>query len=696
MTIGKRITLGFLAVVVTLGSVAGLAAWNMKTAASRADGIANEAVPESIVGARIAQNQGEIRASMRGFDSNFEERFSTQAKKDLAELKGDLAEGRALVAKHPVLVKLGENVGKVEALVTDFEKVLLRNEVTGLSILRSRDIMLKTATEFVDIITGIFDEQAKLLTDEIARGGLEPAKLAERARKTILAGKIRNHGNLARVANFRAQAIRDPKVFEVAVTELAAAGKSLDELAPLITQPAHVAQIQACKKALSLYLDTMEVTRSAYLDMVKTTQQRVELGDKVTAIAQEIADGSRQRANLAASLSSTSLGHSTTVVVFGIIAGLSIAVALSFFITRSTTKALTFIASTLNEGASQISAASNHVSSSSQSLAEAASEQAASIEETSASLEEISAMTKRNAEHATASRGLSQQANQSAATGLQRLGEMNHTLTTVKAAVGDMESAVQQMQSSSQEISKIIKTIDEIAFQTNLLALNAAVEAARAGEAGMGFAVVADEVRSLAQRSAQAAKETSEKIEAAIKRSESGGVASKKVVQALTEMETSAGNIAQVFNGIVTQVKALDEGIGEITVAGTEQSRGIGEINMAVSQMDKVTQSNAATAEECASSSEELNAQVSTLQAAVISLTQLVGGSGAAIAPAAPVPVVASRKPAVAARPVKAPAYNGHPPTKGYAATNGHAPSNRFPMPDLAGAGSRNGDFKNF
>jgi methyl-accepting chemotaxis protein len=146
-------------------------------------------------------------------------------------------------------------------------------------------------------------------------------------------------------------------------------------------------------------------------------------------------------------------------------------------------------------------------------------------------------------------------------------------LNTIKTAVAEMQSAVAETQSSSQEISKIIRTIDEIAFQTNLLALNAAVEAARAGEAGAGFAVVADEVRALAQRSAQAAKDTADKIEVAVKRSELGGVASTKVVKSLTEVETTAQSIQQVFNGIVTQIKALDEVIAEIAAASKEQSR---------------------------------------------------------------------------------------------------------------------------
>ena len=361
-------------------------------------------------------------------------------------------------------------------------------------------------------------------------------------------------------------------------------------------------------------------------------------------------------------------------------------------VSRGVSRDLSLIANELAAGADETAAASGQVSSASQALAEAASEQAASIEETSASLEEISAMTKRNAENSGSGIALGKQARDSATVGLERLGEMSRTLVSIKSAVGEMQAAVSEMQSSSQEISKIIKTIDEIAFQTNLLALNAAVEAARAGEAGAGFAVVADEVRALAQRSAQAARDTSEKIEAAVKRSELGGVASAKVVTNLGEVEATAANLEQVFNGIVNQIKALDEVISEIAAASKEQSQGVGEVNMAVGQMDKVTQSNAAAAEECAASSEELNAQAEVMKGTVITLQQLVGSATASPATSA-APARSTPRPA-APRPVRPPAPA---PKKARATAPAHAPAGGpgdggIPMP----GGSTGGGFQDF
>jgi methyl-accepting chemotaxis protein len=290
----------------------------------------------------------------------------------------------------------------------------------------------------------------------------------------------------------------------------------------------------------------------------------------------------------------------------GILIGLALAVlvgmGLSYFISRSTSLLLSRVATTLNDGSNQVASAAAQVSGNSQSLAEGASEQAASMEETGSSLEEMSSMTKRNADN-------SQKANELA----------RETRSAAEKGAADMQNMIAAMdgiKTSSDEIAKIIKTIDEIAFQTNILALNAAVEAARAGEAGMGFAVVADEVRSLAQRCAQAAKETSAKIEGAIDKTGQGVEISGKVAKALEE--------------IVGRIRQVDELVAEVATASREQSQGITQVNQAVSQMDKVTQSNAANAEESAAASEELNAQAESMKQAVVQLLALVGAEAQA------------------------------------------------------------------
>ncbi len=265
---------------------------------------------------------------------------------------------------------------------------------------------------------------------------------------------------------------------------------------------------------------------------------------------------------------------------------------------RSIARPMQRVLEALSNGADQTNAAAGQVAAASQSLAEGASEQGASMEETSSSLEEMFSMTQHNAESAQKANGLAKEARAAAETGAADMQAMNAAMAGIKT--------------SSDDIAKIIKTIDEIAFQTNILALNAAVEAARAGEAGMGFAVVADEVRNLAQRCAQSAKETTDKIEGALTKTTQGVQFSAKVAQGLQE--------------IVAKIRQVDELAAEVASASDEQTKGISQVTTAITQMDKITQSNAAQAEETASAAEELNAQAAALKEAVAQLRKLIGG----------------------------------------------------------------------
>ena len=364
---------------------------------------------------------------------------------------------------------------------------------------------------------------------------------------------------------------------------------------------------------------------------------------KLDTILNELVEFNQRNLHAGVEAISASSHHGKLSILIGLAVAVVAAGLTAFYIIRSTTRVLAAVTSTLAAASEQTSAAAGQVSAASQSLAEGSSEQAASLEETSASIEELASMTKRNADNAVQAKELSGQTRAAADAGAT---DMEH-----------MKTAMDDIKRSSGEIAKIVKTIDEIAFQTNILALNAAVEAARAGEAGAGFAVVAEEVRALAQRSAQAAKETAAKIDDSVSKSEHGVGISGKVATSLQQ--------------IVERARQVDALVAEIATASQEQSQGIGQVNVAVGQMDKITQSNAANAEESAAAAEELSAQSGELLRIVGELGALVGNTKQHdVPPPARRPATFDRTPVQPAKPASAEKIHATPALAG--ATHKH------------------------
>lgn len=282
-------------------------------------------------------------------------------------------------------------------------------------------------------------------------------------------------------------------------------------------------------------------------------------------------------------------------VVFGIVALMA---AAAFFIARAIAGPIQRISRGLVECTGRVASVSAQASESSKVFADGASEQAAAIEETSSSLEKMAAMTKQNTDHVEQADGLMKQVG-------QFVGQATDSMAKLSVSMEEIKKA-------SEETQKIVKTIDEIAFQTNLLALNAAVEAARAGEAGAGFAVVAEEVRNLARRAADSAKNTAGLIEGTVKKVKDGSGLMTGTREAFGNVADSAGKVAEL--------------LAEIAAASKEQSQGIDQVNTAVGDVDKVTQQNAANAQESSSAAIELSSQASQMKVMVEDLLGLISG----------------------------------------------------------------------
>jgi len=320
--------------------------------------------------------------------------------------------------------------------------------------------------------------------------------------------------------------------------------------------------------------------------------------NSATSVATAMVAMNKQICNKASESNSRTARSSWWLALILGTVSLALGIVISWLMVRALNREMTRAVSELTEGAEQIASAASQVSASSQSLAQGSSEQAASIEETSASSEEINSMSRKNTDNSRSMATLVEQSQQ--------------MFRKANGQLEEMVVSMDEINDSSGKISKIIKVIDEIAFQTNILALNAAVEAARAGEAGMGFAVVADEVRSLAQRSAQAAKDTALLIEDSISKSNAG--------------KTKVDQVATAIRGITEDSVKIKTLADEVNISSEEQTRGLDQIAKAIGQMEQVTQTTAANAEESAAAAEELNAQSESLRDVVGRLNAMVGG----------------------------------------------------------------------
>ncbi len=625
MKLSTKIGMGFgmlILIAVILGGIATVCMLNVK---KMSEDLANKEVPAALVGNNIERTSLSTMYNIRGYSFTDDDKFLELGQNDLKEVYDNISKSKSLGLENnmPELVDRAENAS---IKVKEYESLVKETVAKTQTMTKEKQSMDEAAAKYMETCYHFLKGQNEKFESDLQAllkndGSMTAEGIKERIAKINYCNDVIDHGNAVRIEAWKSMAQRDPKSMNKAMDVFEKINLKLDDLKNITVLDVDLERIRECRQAGDDYHLAMKGFLTNWVAREEIGIKRNDVGKEVLDIAQATANAAMDKTQEAATSAAASLSSASVVMVSGLIIALITGVILSVLITRSiikpisamfkglkafsteelmqTNKKFKEFISGLNEGSEQVASASGQVSSASQSLAEGATEQAAGLEETSSSLEEMSSMTKQNADNAQQANMLSDEAKKKADTGMESMTRMN--------------TAINDIQKSSNETAKIIKVIDEIAFQTNLLALNAAVEAARAGEAGKGFAVVAEEVRNLAMRSAEAAKNTSAMIEESVKNSENG--------------VSIANEVGKVLEEIVTSVGKTSDLVSEIAAASSEQAQGIDQVNTAMTQMDKVTQQNAANAEESASASEELSAQAEQMDSIVQDLASLVNGS---------------------------------------------------------------------
>ncbi|MDR2443743.1 MAG: methyl-accepting chemotaxis protein [Deltaproteobacteria bacterium] len=601
MRLGTKIILGFVAVCVIFVAISLVAVISLSTIKSDTTDLREKIMPGSDLAAFIQASIIQEAVAVTEYSYNAEpnawkeaerlnvvnldaiNRFKTMIRNGLADDNSNI---RDLVTKSET------NYNTYFDITSELPRLNQGMTENRTNVIKSFGIISKQLDEYIQEQTAILEKDLKSASTTSYND--MPTKMDH----LHLAIDIQRNFYNMYIDMLRGLYYQDPEAF---TKSLDIATKCVEQTKQLLADSPNqedrdiistiLTESQSMASSLTAFRDifsSFHASRTKRIDsrdaLVKTV---ADLGSGMTSMANEFADDTLVSAN-----------RSLMTQIIGVIVAIILSMLLAIIMTRSITLPINRIIGALTEGAQEVDSASGQLSSASNTLAEGATENAASLEETSAALEELSSMTKRNSDNAIEANSL--------------MGQATDAVGKAESSMSNVIEAMEQIATSGNEIGKIIKTIDEIAFQTNLLALNAAVEAARAGEAGAGFAVVADEVRNLAIRSADAAKNTADLIAATISNINSGSEMVNSTSENFHLVSTHSSKVAQLVN--------------EVAEASKEQSQGINQITTAMAQMDKVTQSNAASAEESASAASQLSLQAGNLMGAVDDISNLVHG----------------------------------------------------------------------
>ncbi len=615
MKLGMKIGLGFVAVL-ALTLVLGLVSvWNMYEVTDEVTILADEYVPEVVIANELERSSAQTMYEMRAYGFTAENRFLDGAQTNLAVVKKSLSDARKLAERAEHLTLLGPAVEKVEEAVNEYESLVSETIAVNTRMDGQRLRMDEAAGNFVGGLNGFIASQNRQMENEFVAGANEEA-LQERLWKITRGNDALDLGNAVRIANFRAQALRDLEVIRGALARFDDMTEIFNEIRSKLRREEDIREINTVATAAANYQQVVEEFMQDWQLNNQLAVKRGEAGDDVLQQAQALSIAATDASTEISTQSASMLNKASTVVLSVLVAAMIIGIFLAWFITRMITRPIIMgvkfaetiangdltqqldldqkdeigqLAKALNgmverlanvvgdvrSSSDNVASGSQQLSASSEEMSQGATEQAAAAEEASSSMEQMAANIRQNADNAMQTEKIAAKSAEDA----QKGGEsVNQTVAAMK------------------QIADKISIVEEIARQTNLLALNAAIEAARAGEHGKGFAVVAAEVRKLAERSQTAAAEISDLSGSSVDIAEQAG---------------------KMLAMMVPDIQKTAELVQEIAAASKEQDAGAEQVNQAIQQLDQVIQQNASASEEMASTSEELNSQAEQLQEAI-------------------------------------------------------------------------------